>query len=317
MANFVTLSTITATEPDFSTLPKDFSVYEKEIKKMLKERIEEVGPDNPDLIVMPECSNRYTPRTIVGMKDFYRYIGDSIVDFLKPIAAENNVNIAYSAQRYAEPDAKKPFRNSTVYIGRKGEICGIYDKNHLVIEEYTQGDIAYSNEAKLIKLDFGNVATAICFDLNFDELLYKYKPQKPDLIVFSSMYHGGLRQAQWAYICRSHLVSSICKKKSGIINPYGEIIASTTNYTSYVSGKVNLDYELCHIDYNWEKIHEAKRKYKDALVVHDPGYVGSVMLSSEDPNITVKEIIKEFEIEMLDDYFERALAHRTEFINEK
>jgi len=317
MANYVTLSTITAFEPDFSALPKSFSVYEKEIKRILKTRIEDVLPDSPDLIVTPECANRYTPRTRAEMKDFYRYLGDSIVDYLKCIAAENNTNIAYSAYRYAHPNTEKPFRNSVVYLGRKGEICGIYDKNHIMEEEYTESDAAYGDEAKLIKLDFGSVATAICFDLNFDELLYKYKMQKPDLIVFSSMYHGGLRQSQWAYMCRSYLVSSICNKKSGIINPYGEEIASTTNYTSYVSAKVNLDYALCHIDYNREKFQEAKRKYRERLAIHDPGYVGSVMLSSEDPDINVKEIISEFEIELLDDYFDRAISHRMESLERK
>lgn len=75
--------------------------------------------------------------------------------------------------------------------------------------ENEKTDIGYGDRADLISLDIGRVASASCFDLNFDELLQKHAPQKPDLTVFSSMYHGGLRQAQWAYTTQSHFVGAI------------------------------------------------------------------------------------------------------------
>ena len=313
MANFVTLSAIGAKEPDFSSLPKNFTVYEKEIKTILKQQIEDVLPNTPDLIVFPECANRYFPRTRPELKEYYKYLGESIVDFLKPIAVDNNTNIAYSAVRYADPSDSKPFRNSTVYIDRKGEVCGVYDKNHLIVEENTQGDVAYGTEAQIVNLDFGKAASVICFDLNFDELLNKYRQQNPDLIVFCSMFHGGLmRQAQWAYTCRSYFVGAICDCPCYILNPYGNIIASSTNYTKHTSARVNFDYSICHLDYNVDKISAAKSKYKDALTVHDPGFVGSVMLSCEDQDMKVQDIISEFNIEPLDVYLDRVRAHRLE-----
>lgn len=313
MSKYVTLSAIGTPQADFSTLPKNFSVYEKEMKAKLQRSLDEVLPSKPDLIVFPECANRYTPFTRAGLKDYYKYIGDSLVDHLKQVAVDNNTNIAYSAYRYLENGEEKPFRNSTVYIGRNGDICGIYDKNHLVVEEYTEGDVAYGTEAKVIDLDFGRVASAICFDLNFDELLYQYPSQSPNLIVFCSMFHGGIkRQAQWAYTCRSFLVSAVCGAPCNILNPYGDVIATSTNYTDHVSGKINLDYKLCHIDYNMDKIKAAKKKYKDALTVYDPGFVGSLMLSCEAEGMKVDDIISEFDIETLEAYFARVRAHRKE-----
>lgn len=314
MSNYVKISTIGSKEPDFGSLPKNnFSVHEKEIKAELQSQIDLMLCDNPDLIVLPECANRYVPNTRVELKEYYKYLGDSIVEFLKPIARDNNTNIAYSAVRYTGKDEPKPYRNSTVYIGRQGEIRGIYDKNFIMIEGNTLSDMAYGTEANLVELDFGKVASAICFDLNFDELLDRYKVQKPDLIVFCSMYHGGLmRQAQWAYTCRSYLASAVGDLQSGIINPYGDIVAKSTIYTKHTSARINLDYELCHIDYNREKIWAAKKKYKEALTVYDPDLVGSVMLSCESDDMTVNDIISEFEIEKLDDYLDRVRAHRRE-----
>ena len=311
MSKNITISAIGAREPNFGALPRNWTVYEKEIIRFLEQQLDKVLPDKPDLIVFPECANRYIPNSKPELKEYYRFLGDRIVDFLKPIAIENNTNIAYSAVRYIGHEEEKPFRNSTVYIDRSGNIAGIYNKNHLVIEENTLSDVKYGTEANVIGLDFGKVATAICFDLNFDELLHKYQEQAPDLIVHCSMYHGGrMRQAQWAYTCRSYFVGAICGLPCSILNPFGDVVAESTNYTDHVSATINLDYKLCHIDYNWEKFAAAKRKYKDALTVYDPGLVGSVMLSYERSDKTVDDIITEFEIERLDDYFNRARAHR-------
>ncbi|MBQ6999177.1 MAG: carbon-nitrogen hydrolase family protein [Clostridia bacterium] len=318
MSNFVTLSTIGALAPDFSSVPKNFTIYEKEMKTRLKNQIEAVLPDKPDLIVFPECANNYYSNTKEDLKEelkeYCKYLKNSFVDFLKPFAIENNVNIAYGAMRYVGSPNEKPYRNSIVYIDRNGEVRGNYDKNHTMTGEFVESDINYGTDAKLVELDFGKVASAICFDLNFDELLYRYKSQKPDLIVFSSSYHGGLnRLAQWAYTCRSYLISSVngmpCMP-CYIMNPYGDVIASSTNYTDHASATVNLDYEICHIDFNWEKIKAAKNKYKDALTVYDPGFVGSVLLACNISDITISDILSEFEIISLDDYLECERAHR-------
>ena len=53
-----------------------------------------------------------------------------------------------------------------------------------------------------------------------------------------------------------------------------------------------------------------KKKYGPKVKITDPDYVGSVLISSEDENISVERMVKEFQIELLDDYMERALAHR-------
>ena len=153
MAKYVTLSAIGANQFVFEGAKKNFAACEKAIKEHLKARIEEVLPDKPDLIVFPECANRYVPHTRPELKAYYQYLGDSIVDFLKPIAKENNTNIAYSAVRFVPRAEDKPFRNSTVYIDRMGEVCGVYDKNHLMVEESTESDIQYGKEAKLVSLD--------------------------------------------------------------------------------------------------------------------------------------------------------------------
>ena len=93
-------------------------------------------------------------------------------------AYKNSCHIAYSAVRKMDDGT---FRNSTQIINPRGEIVGIYNKNHPTIGETEEDNILPGKDAKVISCDFGKVACAICFDLNFDPLWEKYKPQSPTL----------------------------------------------------------------------------------------------------------------------------------------
>ncbi|MFA6716322.1 MAG: carbon-nitrogen hydrolase family protein [Victivallales bacterium] len=305
MARYLTISTIGTKAPEYSP-----GQAQEQVKKMLDfwdRKLDCVLPDMPDLIVLPEACDRYNGMTDKDRLDYYAARGDKMLNFFSRKAKENNCYIAYSA---AFQVADGTFRNCTQLIDRDGEVAGIYNKNHVVIEETTEYGILCGKNADLIETDFGTVACAICFDLNFEELRLKYAAAKPDLILFSSMYHGGLMQAYWAYSCRAHFVGAVQNLPSAILSPNGEILAETTNYFDYVTHTVNLDCKLVHLDYNWEKISAAKAKYGRGLIIKDPGKLGNVLLSSELEDLDIDEIIEEFEIETLDDYMARALQHR-------
>lgn len=309
MAKYVKISLLA--QPSRSTpWREDQESLVQEMMHYLRTQIDQVLPDQPDLIVLPEACDRYPSFTMEQRKAYYRYRGDRIRDFYREIARENHCYIAYSACRYLPDEPVNPFRNSTQLIGRDGEIVGIYDKNHLVPAELDDGEIAYGTEAPVFETDFGRVCFAICFDLNYMELRDRYFAQKPQLIIFSSMYHGGITQFEWAYQLRAYFAGAICNNQSRIINPFGETVATTTNYQNYITGRVNMDFTLAHIDRNREKFRRAKEKYGDQLIIHDPGYVGAVMLTYEGTDRTVMDIIREFDIMLLDDYFTLCRQHR-------
>ena len=77
-----------------------------------------------------------------------------------------------------------------------------------------------------------------------------------------------------------------------------------------MTATVNLDYCQAHLDYNWEKLTALKAKYGPGVTITDPGYLGSVLITSETNAASAKAMAREFKIELLDDYFTRALAHR-------
>ncbi len=284
---------------------------QKVVDKMINHwrgKFAQVLPDKPDLIVVPEACDRPSGFSLEKQRQYYRIRKDQVQNFFAQVARENNCYIVYSAHREI-PDGTQ--RNSSVLIDRKGNVAGVYNKNHPTIGEIEKG-ILCGRDAPIIECDFGRVAMAICFDLNFDELRLKYVKAKPDLIIFSSMYHGGLMQAYWAYSCRCHFVGAIAGRAtpSEIRNPLGRVVASNTNYFDFAVATVNLDCALVHLDYNWGRLRKLKAKYGPKVKITDPGCLGAVLVSSEHEKISVDEMIEQFEIEMLDDYFVRALAHR-------
>ncbi|NLC67612.1 MAG: carbon-nitrogen hydrolase family protein [Clostridiaceae bacterium] len=306
MARYVKVSTIGG---NYRTIPKGTGKQEA-VERMIEYwegKLQQVLPDNPDLIVLPEACDRYQNHTIEERIQYYKTRKDQVLEFFKDVAKKHNCYIAYSAAREV-PDGS--WRNSTQIIDRSGEVIGIYNKNHVVIEETTRGGILCGREAPVIKCDFGTVACAICFDLNFDEIRLKYIRQKPDMILFSSMYHGGLMQAYWAYSCRAHFIGSVTALPCTIISPVGEILASSTNYFDFATHTINLDCRVIHLDYNREKLQLIKNKYGSRFKVSDPGYLAAVLISSETDEFTIDDIVDEFKLELLDNYMERSLAHR-------
>jgi len=118
-------------------------------------------------------------------------------------------------------------------------------------------------------------------------------------------------QNYWAYSCRTYFVGCIMGLQNTIISPVGEVVARSTNYFHHLSHNINLDYIVCHLDYNWHKLDAIKKKYGTKVNIYDPGYLGSVLVSSESEDLAAMDLAKEFELELLDEYFERCRNHRS------
>lgn len=268
--------------------------------------IDRVLPGRPDFILVHEACDRPLGMSRADCLDYYASRGTSILEHFQALARREGVNLGYCA---ALPAPDGSLRNRLVFIGRDGAVRGAYNKNHLVWEEYSELNIRFGRKAGVVQMDFGSVAGAICFDLNFAELREKYEASRPELIAFSSMYHGGFVQQQWAYACRSWFLGAVAGLPCAVINPLGEIEAQSTNYFPYVAHRINLDFEVAHLDYNWEKLDALRRKYGPGVTVRDPGFLGAVLIVSE-CDVPAREMVREFEIERLDDYMARSLRHR-------
>ena len=307
MAKYVKVSTIGSSPFSIGEEAEDLQQLVERMKNRWQFELEKVLPDQPDLIVLPECCDSVSGLSAEGSREYGKIKGNQIRDFFRNTAKTNHCYIAYSAYRQLTDGTK---RNSTQIIDRNGDIAGIYNKNHLTIGDSERNGTLYGTDARLIPCDFGKVACVICFDLNFDELRFRYVKQKPDIILFSSLYHGGLAQNYWAYSCRSYFIGCVAEDENTVISPVGETIARSTNYFHYVTHSINLDYIVCHLDDNRPKLEKLKKKYGSGVNIFDPGHLGSVLVTSETDEYTAMDFAREFDLEQLDDYFERCRRHR-------
>lgn len=305
MAKYVKISTIGCA---YSEVDRSSSMAENvgQMAESLKSKISRVLCDKPDMIVLPEMCDMPRNYTQAEQMAFFKLRGDTILNIFREIAKQNHCYLTYPRLKEMEDGT---WRNTLELIDRSGNVAGAYNKNHPVVFEIEEEGVLCGKDAPVVETDFGRVAFAICFDLNFDRLRLKYVKEKPDLIVFASMFHGGLMQRYWAYSARAYLVSSISNSRpSQIISPVGHVVRTNTNYFDYFTETINLDYAVCHLDGHWEKLDRMKAKYGSKANFFDPGNLGSVLITSDSDEFTAQDLLKEFEFEPLDDFLERSLA---------
>jgi len=308
MARYVKISTIGGPYHHVDESLTYPEVWEK-MKTHLTNQIGQVLPDRPDLIVLTEVVDlpAYYPTRL--MKEFVDYRGNDNINFFGRIAKENKCNISFSTITRGKGDY---YFNTTIIVDREGNVAGRYNKYYPTYTEILQWDVRCGTETPVIRLDFGNVVCAICFDLNFDDLKERYKALKPEIIIFSSQFHGGLMQKTWANECRAFFVGAIAHQRpSSILSPLGEELACSTDYLNYATGTINLDYALVHLrDLN--QMLELKKKYGAGVTIYDPFHLGYFMLTNDMPDLTVGDMIKEFDIMTYDEYIDYSVNLRNE-----
>jgi len=197
--------------------------------------------------------------------------------------------------------------NSIVFIGPDGGVLGVYHKTFLTMGEIESG-LHSGPGAVVVDSPIGRLGGIICFDLNFAELRREYIAKKPEILTFSSMYHGGLVQATWAYECRAYFVSALQIEGSGILDPYGWPVKLTDCYSDVARATINLDYAMAHLDYNREQLDKLAKQCRGDISVDIPANVGSVLITNLTDKYVLDDVVREFGIELLDDYFARARA---------
>ena len=305
----VTISCIT----DYPYIAENSQTSDEIVLAMIAQwdvQINKVLPDKPDLLILPELCDRPKVNSISTAKqiELIQSGNSRFLNYLKGIAKTNKTYIVYPSYR---TDSEGILRNSNSIIDRDGMLIASYDKNHLVMAENTELGVQYSDDLLLLDLDFGRVGFAICFDLNFTELLDKYRYKGVEVLIFTSEYHGGLMQNYWAYQLRAFFAGAIRPPAPcSIVSPLGELVAKSTNYHNYITESINLNYFIVHLDENWDKITLMRKKYGNKVSVLDPGQLGVVMVTLESEDLVREEIIEEFGFLLIDDYLKLSRQHR-------
>lgn len=203
--------------------------------------------------------------------------------------------------------------NSVALIDRGGEVAGVYRKYHPTGYEIEDG-VHPGEEEPVWETDRGRVGCAVCFDLKYPEVGLGLSRGKAQVVFWPSMFKGGQRVVAWAMDYGFYIVT--CEASEGqIVDPCGNVIARSgprieltemPATLTWVVEEVNTDRKTYHLDFNQEKLPAVIEKYGAGVSVQYCTPEGTFSLASNLEELSVEDIEKEFQLEDLRDYLDRA-----------
>ena len=283
--------------------------------KDMERYIDTAALDKPDIILLTEGCMHNSKRTasakVKDEKSEPLPKGGPITRFLARKAKQHNTYIIGS---YWRKDEKGRGRyNSAVLIDRQGKVVGAYDKMFPTIGEM-EGGVLPGKGARVFDTDFGRIGALICFDLNFGELLDEYKKQRVELLCFLSAFRGGFMVPAIAFRNQCFIASAVPHENGVIVDPLGRTLAESSAYGRIIFARINLDSQIVHIDYNVQRVRALKEKYREQVSIETASPEAVYFLSSLHPEVSIQDMIEEFEIETLDEYLDRAREERQKYL---
>lgn len=222
-----------------------------------------VQSDNPDLVILPEMSACRAP-SVEAMRASGEPIDGPFHEFLSSLASRHRINLlsGSTVERSGEQ-----FFNTSVLIGRKGEILCKYRKIHRFDVTLPDGT-AYlessmfegGNEVVSTVLEGVTVGFTICYDLRFSVLFKKLAELGADLIVLPAAFHFQTGVDHWEVLLRARAIETQCyvaaanqigafDERGGmsfghsmIIDPWGLVTAQVSNHQGHATARFDRGY---------------------------------------------------------------------------
>ena len=195
--------------------------------------------------------------------------------------------------------------NTAVLIDRKGKVAGYYRK---VFVFWGEGLHLSREGVKAFDTDFGRISILTCFDLNFAELWRQCDALDVDIVFWPSAYGGGSPLNAFAILYHYYIVPV---GAGNIIDITGKTFENIEkpNPKQFIA-TLDLDRAFAHYDFNRKKVEKMLAEHKGAIKVErklsDEDLAPWWLFKAVKPGVSVRELLKKYEIETLREY-----QHRT------
>jgi len=286
---------------------------EKTIEKRMKdvlERMENFYAFEPDLICLPETISTSwvdESKTLDEVAEDETTPGP-ITSMLGEVARKQNCYITCPIVTKKEGR----YYNSSILLNRQGKIEGVFHKVHptateIIPEAYFKGGGVTPGTVKqgVFKTDFGRIGMQICFDAEWSDGWHSLKEDGAEIVCFPSQGPFLNTLSNHAWVNHYYIVAST-GEDSQIIDMTGDVIASDGEFARWVCAPVNLEKELLHIWPHTLKFKDIQKKYgrKIRFKIYHPENWAT--LESRDPDVKVKDILREYGIPTYDDHIREA-----------
>jgi len=281
----------------------------------VKGLIEKVSRDKPDIILLPEIFANHpedmageVSSTAASAAKAAQTVAGPLSEELSGLARKYRTYIGFGLLRRS---GRRLF-NSLVLLDRSGKHVWTYDKTTPMPTEMSGWGETPGSRPRAFDCDFGRVAGAICFDINFLELAEIYLRQDAELILFSSAFPAGRLLDVWAIRYGFNVAGSTWYDYNRVIDCTGATVGQTSDILPCTTTVLNLNRRLVHMDFNLEKIERLLKKYAGDVVVQDLRPEATCVITSLKKGLEVTDLIREFRIERLPAYFDRSRRVRQE-----
>jgi predicted amidohydrolase len=255
-------------------------------------RLNRAAAFRPDIVCLPETLTRGKLETVPGptTKRLSKWARDHSCYVICPLLIRHD---------------KKIF-NSAVLIDRHGKILGRYDKIRPTETELDRSICPGKLDPPVFQTDFGKIGIQICFDVNWHAQWKRLKEKGAKIIFFPSAYPAARQLKTLAWLNQCFIVSSTLTRASSIYDITGEVIETTGKYRYWAGAVLPVGKKLFEIDFHVSKMREIEQKYGSKVNIKWYHEDDLVSLASLDPELTVDDIIEEFELTPHTNYIKRA-----------
>ena len=184
----------------------------------------------------------------------------------------------------------------------------VFPKLRPTREEKMEGVVA-GQAAPVVETSVGRVAALTCFDLNFPELHIALAEQRPDLVLFPTMFRGGLRLNALALQVSAYVLSCSVSE-SCLVNPVGRVLhrwglreESSASFAPLSLTDVNLDYGVYHYDNNAARAGQIGKQFPGEFRIEHAQAEGLFIIESLATR-SVKDLERELSLVRALDYFD-------------
>ncbi|MFC1650791.1 carbon-nitrogen hydrolase family protein [Candidatus Latescibacterota bacterium] len=255
----------------------------------------------PDIICLPE--------TFASYVETAEKISGTIINKFASLAKK------YGSYIICPVHTKKDNKiyNSAVLINREGKVQGQFNKIHPTEKECDSGITPGSSPPPVFKTDFGTIGILICYDINWMQEWRSLKEQGAEIVFWPSAYPGGRMLSSYAWIFKYYVVGCSRITPANIFDMTGDLIAASGKYGPWAFASLNMEKVFCEIDYHVEKVRDIIKKYGRRVEIKYYNDEDWVTIESCSPDLTIKEIIEEFELTSHWDYIKRAEEYQNKF----
>jgi hypothetical protein len=196
--------------------------------------------------------------------------------------------------------------NSAVLLDREGAIVGRYDKIRPTEGELQRDVCPGTPDPPIFETDFGRIGVQICFDVNWHDQWRRLKEKGAKIVFFPSAYPAARQLKSHAWLNQCYVVSATQSRAASIYDITGDVLETTGKYRRWAGAVLPVGRRLFEIDYHVGKMRRIQQKYGDKVRIewyHDDDLV---TLASLDPQLTVDDLIDEFDLTPHTDYIQRA-----------